>query len=320
MVQTTFWEAGGASGSTARLPGAPRVPIPYPDPRRHPNPHPERGPLDDLESFVFLVCIAAAVVGAWKHHLGRLHPLHFRQNPGPGIVRAGVLVAMFWIWWVLAFRADPSVTGIYVLFYFVMGYAVVKILGQSVIGLLGARTRVDVAERQNVPAAILIAAFTVATGLIFGGSLWGEADPTGDDEGGFWIPLSFFLLGWGVLLAAFGLYLRGEGGKLAHRIQRERKLEDARAAAFFLLAAGVALTDAVSGDFWGWAHGLSTFGVLAGLVLVHEVFAAGTRREAPVSRTAAPAPRRVLESVLYAALGAAALALNRLLDALMTTG
>jgi hypothetical protein len=77
----------------------------------------------------------------------------------------------------------------------------------------------------------VIAAFTLATGLIFGGSLWGEADPVGDGEGGWWIPASFFALGWTTLVIAFGLFLRREGGRLAHRLQRERSLDDARAAA-----------------------------------------------------------------------------------------
>jgi hypothetical protein len=168
--------------------------------------------VDESEVLVFLLSWVLAAVGAGVNRTGGLHGLYFRDNPGPGVVRLGVLLAMGWIGLVLWLWADPSVTGIYVLFYLVMGYAVVKIFGQTVVGWVGLRTRVDVGERRNLPAALVVAAFILATGLIFGGSLWGEADPVGDDEGGWWIPLTFFLLGWSALLMAFALFLRREGG------------------------------------------------------------------------------------------------------------
>jgi hypothetical protein len=167
--------------------------------------------VDDAEVIIFVLSIGAAIAGVAATSTASLHRLYFRDNPAPGIVRFGVLLAMAWIAYVLWFHADPSVTGPYILFYLVMGYAVVKLLGQSIAQAHGFRTRVDVAERRNVPAAVVIAAFTVATGMIFGGSLWGEADPVGDDEGGWWIPLTFFLLGWGTLLIAFGMFRRREG-------------------------------------------------------------------------------------------------------------
>lgn len=259
---------------------------------------------------------------------GRFHHLYLRGNPGPGILRVGVLVAMVWISFVLWRYADESVTGVYVFMYLVMGYAVVKLFGQRMAAFYGARMKVDVVERRNVPAALVVAAFTVATGLIFGGSLWGEADPVGDGEGGWWIPVSFFLLGWGVLLATFRLFLKREPGKLAHRIQRERDLDDARAASFFLLSAAVALTDAVSGDFWGWRHGLLTFGVLAGLVLTHQLFAGwaeGGGRAGVSGGVDGPSGppsegRRNVEALVYAALGLSAWGINRLLDRILGGG
>ncbi|HVS15436.1 MAG TPA: hypothetical protein VMV46_16030 [Thermoanaerobaculia bacterium] len=232
------------------------------------------------------------------------------------MVRLAVILAMGWIAYVLWRHADPSVVGIYVVFYLVMGYAAVKVLGQTVAAAYGARTRVDAGERRNLPAAALAAAFTLATGLIFGGSLWGEADPTGEGEGGWWIPVAFFLLGWIVLLLVFGLYLRREGGSIHHRIQRERRWNDARAAATFLLASAVALTDAVSGDFWGWRHALLTFGVLAGLLLAHEGFARWTTAREETAGEAIGDSRRILESAAYALLGLAAWGINRFLDRL----
>jgi hypothetical protein len=275
--------------------------------------------------FIFFMSGIAAIVLAAVTRIGPFHRLYLRGNPAPGLVRLGVIVAMAWIGFVIWRYADPSVTGIYVVFYLVMGYAVVKLFGQLTATLFGARHRVDVVERRNVPAALVIAAFTVATGLIFGGSLWGEADPVGDDEGGWWIPLSFFFLGWVTLLIAFGLFLRREPRPLAHRLQHERSIQDARATAAYLIAAGVALTDAVAGDFWGWRHGLLTFGVLAALVIAHEVFASLSARRGPAGSTggvggdatepSAPSDTwSTLEAAVYVLLGLAAWGLNRMRD------
>jgi hypothetical protein len=167
--------------------------------------------MDDGEVFVFLLSLGAALAGVVVNSTASLHPLHFRGNAAPGVVRLGTLAAMAWIAYVIAFHADPSVTGVYVVFYLVMGYAAVKLFGQAAAHGFGFRTRVDAGERRNVAAALVIAAFTVATGMIFGGSLWGEADPVGDDEGGWWIPLGFFVLGWATLMVAFALFQRGSG-------------------------------------------------------------------------------------------------------------
>jgi len=277
--------------------------------------------VDEGEIFVMLVSGVVAVTTAIATRTETFHRLYLRGNPAPGIVRLGVFASMAWIGFVLWRYADPSVTGIYVVFYLVMGYAVVKLCGQLTAGLFGARTRVDAVERRNVPAALVIASFTLATGLIFGGSLWGEADPVGDGEGGWWIPAAFFALGWGTLLAAFLLYLRREGNRLAQRLQRDRSLADARAVGSYLLGAAVPLTEAVSGDFWGWWHGLLTFGVLAALVLAHEVFASiqatahrrGTAGD--VAGGSGPSDaRRTVEAIVYLLIGLAAWGMHRLLD------
>ena len=270
---------------------------------------------------MLLVSGVMAAVGIAVNRTGGLHPLHFRGNPGPGIARLGVFLAMGWIAWVLANRADPSVVGIYVGFYLLMGYAVVKLLGQTVPAVWGARTRVDVGERRNLAAAVLVGAFTLATGMIFGGSLWGEADPTGDGEGGWWIPVTFFLLGWGTLVLAFQVFLRGEPGRIARRIRRDRSLEDARVAAVFLLSSAIPLTDAVAGDFWGWGHGLLTFGVLAGMLLAHEGFRAVARGGGSGEDLGGEGGgRRILESLVYLALALGAWGANRFLDATLGGG
>jgi hypothetical protein len=273
--------------------------------------------MDESEVFIFIVFIFLALVGMGTNTTAPLHPLYFRRNPAPGVVRLGIIAAMAWIYYVLLNHADPSVTGVYVLFYLVMGYAVVKLCGQAMSNRFGTRTRVDAVERRNVPAALVIAAFVLATGLIFGGSLWGEADPDplSEDEGGWWIPLTFFLLGWGVLVAAFSLFLRREPGRLTERVIRSRSLPDARAAGAFLLSAAVPLTDAVAGDFRGWRHGLLSFGLIAALLLAHEGFASLTSRRAVTSESRAFDGRRVLESGVYLLLGGLAWFFSRAIDA-----
>jgi hypothetical protein len=272
--------------------------------------------MDDGEVMVFLLSIVLAAVGIGATWMSALHPLFFRGNPAPGIVRLGVLLAMGWIVYVLRNHADPSITGIYVVFYLVMGYAAVKLFGQVTAGGLGFRTRVDAGERRNAAAAVVIAAFTVATGMIFGGSLWGEADPLTDDEGGWWIPVTFFLLGWITLLIAFSLFRRREEGSFARRLRQERSMADARAAGAFLLSSAVVLTDAVAGDFWGWAHALFSFGLLALLLLVHEAFSSWARPEGPGTRARPLDARRAAETLAYLLLAAFAWLAGRYVDVL----
>jgi hypothetical protein len=266
------------------------------------------------EILILVVFSVLAVVGMGVTSTAGLHRLYFRHNPAPGIVRLGVMVATSWIAYVLWFHADPSVTGIYIVFYLVMGYALVKLCGQLTANILGYRTRVDVAERRNLPAAVVVAAFTLGAGLIFGGSLWGEADPVGDDEGGWWIPLGFFLLGWVTLVAVFGLYQRRDR-RLPVRLRRERRLTDARAASAFLVAAALSLTDAVAGDFWGWRHGIFSFGLLAVLLLVHEAFAMWSTPDDPRRENGPPDAKRVLESTVYIVLAVIAWTASQYVDA-----
>jgi hypothetical protein len=283
------------------------------------------------EVAVLIAAALVAVAGIVATSPAAMHRIYFRDNPGPGLVRAAILLGLGWIFLVTQVWADESVTGIYVVFYLVLGYAAIKLFGQLGARLFGLRMRVDVLERRNVAAGQLVAAFTLSTALIFGGSLWGDADPVGDDEGGWWIVGAFFLLGWVSLVCAFGLFLQREKRHQTgwgRGIRRNRNLENANAASLFLLAAAVSLTDAVSGDFWGWRHGLLTFGVLAGLLVAHELFAgvAGVGRnpeEASRSggvRGARPPGARTTEGLVYVFLAVAAWGLNRLLDAVLGAG
>lgn len=224
------------------------------------------------ELLIFITCAIVSVAAISLTALGDVHRLTLRRNPGPGLVRLAVLGSMAWLGVVLHWFADASVRGFWVFFYLVIGYAVVKLFGQIWGGMLfGVHHRVDVVERRNLPAAVFLAALTLATGLIFGGSNWGEADPFGDWEGGWYVPMTFFFTGWGVLVAALALYLWREPGRFREAIVRERSMATARGAATFTLGVSMAMTDAVSGDFFGWGAGMLDVATAAGMLVVHEL-------------------------------------------------
>jgi hypothetical protein len=303
--------------------------------------------MDPLETFILILAsVITLAIWAASGTFG-MHRLYYRDNPWPGLIRLSLAGGLLWIGVVILVWADESVRGIYVPFYLGLGYFAMKLFGQAGGSIVGLHYRVDVVERRNGAVAQVLAAFILATGLIFGGSLWGDADPVGDDEGGWWIVWAFFLLGWMALLIAFRIYVAREKGRRPgprlpgrksaqpRRVPFTHGVDDPRPAAFFLIASGVTLTDAVSGDFWGWRHGLLTFGVLAALLVVHEISASiVARREGRTtmaSTAAAIGVRGVqpsayrsgfrrIEGLLYLALAVGALALNRWLDLVLATG
>jgi hypothetical protein len=263
------------------------------------------------ETFVFVVSIVLAIVGFATTSVGPLHPLHFRDNAAIGLVRVSIIAAMAWISFVIWRFADPSVKGIYIWFYLVMGLAVVKTFGQNGCSTLGVRFRVDICERKNLSGALLIAAFILATGLIFGGSLWGEADPNGEGEGGWWIPVPFFLMGWAGLLLMMVVFLWREPGAVRNRILQNRNYEDAKAAAAYLLGVALVMTETVAGDFYGWKHGLLGFAVVGVMLVFHEAaMILGGRLE---SRRPGRVPRGI-ESWFYILCGAGAWGLSHMLE------
>jgi hypothetical protein len=275
--------------------------------------------MEEDELFIFIISAGVAIFGAVATATSRLHWLYLRGNPAVGLVRLSVWASMAWIAFVIWRYADPSVTGPYVLFYLVMGYAVVKLFGQFVGAAFGPRFRIDVCERRNLAAAVFLAAIILSTGLVFGGSLWGEADPLGDDEGGWWIPLGFFLLGWGTFACALGLFLWREPGRAAARLRRERSLEDARAGATYALGTAWIVTETVAGDFYGWWHGLLAVGVVAVMLGAHEMTRTVHIPGGP--RIPAPSPvRRWMESFFYLFCGVATWSANRLLDRYLGPG
>ena len=263
--------------------------------------------MDGDEAFIFLVSIITAVIGMVNTRLSAFHQLHLRENAAIGMVRLAVGAAMIVIAYSVLFLADASVAGIYVLFYLVMGYALVKVPGQIGGAIFGVRYRVDICQRKNDPAALFLAAFVIATGLIFAGAISGDADPGGDGEGGWWIPLSFFLAGWLGLLVSTALFFRREPGVSRVRLRRERDHQSARAAAAYVAGNGIVLFDAVGGDFEGWLHGFSHFGVILLMLAGHELFKIFARDRVK---------SRIIESIFYLFFGLLILRLLRLVGGL----
>lgn len=254
------------------------------------------------DEVIFLVFSIGLAVVCAPFILGWLkHRLYLRGNAAAAVPLLGIAAAMGWITWVLQYQADPSVVGVYQFFYWIMGLAI--LLGPAIwaLSLYGLRISVDVYQRRNMAVAIAIAAWIGATGLIFGGCNWGEADATGDGEGGWWIPLGFFAAGWCGLIIVTVIYLRGERHSLRKRLVQDRNRGDARAAASYVLSTAIVVTRAVAGDFQGWAAGMWGVGTVVGLMITHEF----CRRAIPtVVETiddpwASAQPSRWMESGLY---------------------
>jgi predicted membrane channel-forming protein YqfA (hemolysin III family) len=262
-----------------------------------------------------LAAIAVLLAGSYIAG-GRLHRLYLRNNPAAGLPRLAVLASLGWLGIVLKWFADPSIVGIYVVFYGVLGLAATLSIGLLVPKIYGIRLRVDVYERRNMAAALVLASHTLSVGLIFGGCLWGEADPDGDGEGGWWIPLGFFAAGLAVLWLAAAFYIKHEPGSLRLRLIQDRSWPAARAAATYLVSVAIVLTDAVAGDFWGWTHGMLALVMIAVMIAAHRLLNRGLPQVLTTveQRTDGWFAGRQLEAVLYALMALAFWLLQRLLD------
>ncbi|HRQ63661.1 MAG TPA: hypothetical protein PKZ76_02130 [Xanthomonadaceae bacterium] len=270
--------------------------------------------MSDDEFFIFLISFVIGVASAIALSISRLHWMFTRGNPGIGLHRLVVLLTLVWSAYVMEFHGDESIRGFYVFFYLVLTYAAVKLFGQLLgpaIMQLGVRR--DVFVRGNRPVALFTAAFALATGIIFGGSLWGEADPLSDDEGGWWIPAGFFLMGWIILITASALYAL-RGGRFLMQIRREHDMTAAATGAVFVLSCGAIILQGVAGDFWGWTEGFLSMGTIALMLVGHELLAGRAERDAesgrPVSHT-----REFLEQALFVGLAIVCWLLNRMISA-----
>jgi hypothetical protein len=275
--------------------------------------------MSEDEILVMVLAVAVAITSAASTRISSLPASITTANPGIGIMRLSVVASLIWTGVVIHFYGDESIRGVYVAFYLIMAYACTKCCGQ----LLGARLfglhlRSDVYERRNMAAAIFIAGFALATGIVFGGSLWGDADPLSDAEGGWWIPLGFFFMGWCILAVSTALFLWREPGRFAQQIRHERDTAMAWSAAIFMLTSAAIILEGVAGDFLGWRHGLLGMGTIAAMLVIHEVFVAfvGSRGEP----SEAPLPHRFLERFFYIGLAGGAWGMNRYIDKILGGG
>lgn len=270
--------------------------------------------MGEEEILVFVLSAVAGLLTAFVTNTSRLPRVYTHGNPGIGLMRLSVAASVLWTAYVIQFHGDPSIQGVYVLFYLVMAYSVTKVFGQLIPNLYGVRLRRDIYERKNWAVSLFIAAFALGTGIIFGGSLWGEADPLSDGEGGWWIPVGFFLLGWSLLALSTSFYLWREPGRFRRQMRQDRDVALAWSVAVYILATSTLILDGVAGDFWGWRHGILGLGAIGLMLAGHEfVIHAG-------SRVSPSAMMRVAERFVYIGLAAAAWAANRMIDQLYMGG
>lgn len=272
--------------------------------------------LDEDELYILMVAVITAIVTTWKSLGWSIHRMFRRGNAAAGLPVLTLLVGLAWIVFVLRAYADPSVVGVYRFFYAIVGVAAISGLGFLVPQAYGLRLGVDVYQRSNMAVALVVCGFALATAMIYGGANWGDADPVGDGEGGWWIPLGFFLAGWVVLVIAALIYIGGEPTSLRLRLVQDRSVADGRAAASYLLGVAVVLTEAVAGDFWGWTEGLLGLLGIAGMMATHAVCV----RRLPVlvttveSQAAGRIDVRRFESIAYGLLALLFWILQRMLD------
>lgn len=271
------------------------------------------------EIFVAFFALVIALMSMGANATSWLPPLYFRNNPGVGLVRLSIVAGMLWSAFVLFKFADESVTGIYIAFYLLLAFAAIKAFGQTAPRIFRINFRVDVCERKNFAAALALAGFILATGIIFGGSLWGEADPDGDDEGGWWIPVGFFLAGWIGLAVSAGLYLLREPARI--HLRRRREVGFGASFAVFVTTSGILIHEGVAGDFYGWAHGLLSVGAIIVMLCGHELISLLRARLEPRGVVQTPrGGRRLLETVFYLFIGTGTWFAHRWIDLVFGPG
>ena len=270
------------------------------------------------QGFTFGLFGTLCVWGFFQTRVGRLHPLFRVNNPGIGLVRLSFWVAVAWCLFVLIFFADPTITGIWFVYYLVMAVTFIYVFGLKASELFGVRLRVDVYERKNMAAAWLIAAFVLATGLIAGGSMWGEATPESYEYGAFfeilpsyedgtWISPWFFLMGWAILFATMKLWFLREKAVSGQGLRQDRRLADGKAAALYCIGCAIVIADAVAGTYYGLADSFIGFAVIALPVLAHETLRPASHEQ----------PRDPQEPWFYLAFGLVGMFLSPIISTLL---
>ena len=234
------------------------------------------------EGFLFGFMGIMACYGLYHLRTLSLHELFLQDNPGVGLIRLALWGAVAWCVFTLTFFGDPSIEGIWYLYYLVLSVGAIITFGIGGAETFKVRLRVDVYERKNFGAAMFIAAFIFSTGLIWGGAMWGDLGPDALEyagvfellesyEEGTWITPWFFIMGWIILFLTMKLWFMREKNISGEILRRERRFQDGKAAALYCVACALPITDSVAGNYYGLYDSFVSFSVIAFPVLAGEM-------------------------------------------------
>ena len=216
--------------------------------------------------FVILAAVVLLALARWVQQWLYGQTLHAMltedDNPAMGIAIAGYLFGVFWTVTVLLgnlhYELLPDICT--VLLYGGIGIGLLTVVALGTCrAFLGTGVQQQLAAR-NVAAALVVAGVYIATSLTYSGTLSGEG-------GGFWIMLLFFLLGQ---LALLGITYAFRWLTSYDDVQEIAAGNIAAALALMglLIAVGLIVRRAVSGDYTGFFHSLGSFLLALLLALV----------------------------------------------------
>jgi uncharacterized membrane protein YjfL (UPF0719 family) len=216
--------------------------------------------------FVILAAVVLLVLARWVQQWLYGQTLHAMltedDNPAMGITIAGYLLGVFWTVTVLLgnlqYELLPDIGN--VLLYGGVGIVLLTVVALGTCRVfLGTSVQQQLAAR-NVAAALVVAGVYIATSLTYSGTLSGTG-------GGFWIMLLFFLLGQ---LALLGITYAFRWLTSYDDVQEIAAGNIAAALALMglLIAVGLIVRRAVSGDYTGFFHSLGSFLLALLLALV----------------------------------------------------
>lgn len=172
-----------------------------------------------------------------------------RPNPGVGVVRASILFALAWFWFVLQTGAASDIVGFYTWMYVFLALAILLWAGLRM-PFLGMYHAADVVERGNLAAGLACAGYAIGTAFAFGGALTGEGP-------GWWVVIVFFVLAYLELRANMALV--GRLGQLDEEVRLERDTSAGVLLGAVAVATGLVAGRAAAGDFTGWENDMPDY-------------------------------------------------------------
>ncbi|GEM_PF-2654213 len=203
-----------------------------------------------MEVPLFVLSALVTLWGLWRVFPFSTNAFFLRNhNPGVGVVRASVLFALLWFWFVLQTGAASDIVGFYTWMYVFLALAILLVAGLRV-PMLGMFYPADVVERGNLAAGIAMGGFALGTAFAFGGALTGEGP-------GWWVVVAFFFLAYWELRGSMALV--GRLGQLKDDVRLERDVSAAILLAGVAISAGLVAGRAAAGDFTGWERDLPDY-------------------------------------------------------------